>query len=93
MADRESRKVYDFYKLEQVQKDLECRVIRSDIKSDSKTKRKFKIILRDQLQIGVLVLILAERLKKKDAPGKSYKSTLENRPLLTRMKHLWLKML
>ena len=88
MTDRESRKVYDFYKLEQVQKDLECRVIRSDIKSDSKTKRKFKIILRDQLQIGVLVLILAERLKKKDAPGKSYKSTLENRPLLTRMKHL-----
>ena len=88
MADRESKKVYDFYKLEQVQKDLERRVIRSDIKSDSKTKRKFKIILRDQLQIGALVLILAERLKKKDAPGKLYKSTLENRPLLTRIKHL-----
>ena len=35
--------------------------------------------LRNPLEIGEKVLVLAERLKKKDAPGKLYKSTTENR--------------
>ena len=36
--------------------------------------------LRDSLDIGKKVLVSAERLKKKDAPGILYKSTTENRP-------------
>ena len=42
----------------------------------------------DQLDIGEKVLVLAERLKKKDAPGRLYKSTTENRPFLTETEFL-----
>ena len=35
--------------------------------------------LRVPLDIGEKVLILAERVRKKDAPGIFYKSTMENR--------------
>ena len=34
--------------------------------------------------MGEKVLVLAERLKKKDAPGRLYKSTTENRPYFNR---------
>ena len=64
MSDGEDRGVYDFHRIETVQKDLQRRV-RSGIKSDSENKRK----LMDPLQIGELVLILAERLKKKRCSG------------------------
>ena len=40
--------------------------------------------LYDPLDIGEKVLILMERLKKKDAPGRLYKSTTENRPFFNR---------
>ena len=40
--------------------------------------------LRSPLDIGETVLVLAERLRKKDAPGKLYKSTTENRPFFNR---------
>ena len=40
--------------------------------------------LRDQLDVGEKVLVLAEQLKKKDAPGRLYKSTTENRPYFNR---------
>ena len=39
--------------------------------------------LRNPLDIGEKVLVLAGRLKKKDAPGRLCKSTGENRPFLT----------
>ena len=79
MADQEPREVYNFHKVEKFQKDLECWV-RSVTKSDGKNKGKLKRLLRNQLQIGELILILAERLKKKDAPGKLYESIPQNRP-------------
>ena len=36
------------------------------------------------LPVGKKVLVLAERLKKKDAPGNLYKSTTENTPFIHR---------
>ena len=42
---------------------------------DKKNPRK----LREPLKIGEKVLVLAERLKKKDAPGKLYKSSTQNK--------------
>ena len=46
---------------------------------DARKKRK-----RDPLNIGEKVLVLVERLRKKDAPGRLYKSTTENRPYFNR---------
>ena len=40
--------------------------------------------LREPLVIGEHVLILASRLKKKDAPGFLYKSTTENKPFFSK---------
>ena len=47
---------------------------RHDIRFDKKACRK----LRSPLTVGERVLVLAEKLKKKDAPGNLYKSTTEN---------------
>ena len=41
--------------------------------------------LRNPLDIGEQVLVLAERPKKKDAPGRLYKSTTENRLYFNRI--------
>ena len=43
-----------------------------------------KRTLRSPLDIGEKVSLLVERLRKKDASGKLYKSTTENRPLFNR---------
>ena len=51
-------------------------------KIDKKKKKK----LRSPLSVGEEVLILAARLKKKDEPGKLYKSSTENRPYFNREK-------
>ena len=51
-------------------------------KIDKKKKKK----LRSPLSVGEDVLILAARLKKKDEPGKLYKSSTENRPYFNRDK-------
>ena len=40
--------------------------------------------LRDPLEIVEKVLVLAKRLRKKDAPGRLYKSTTENKSLFNR---------
>ena len=42
--------------------------------------------LRDPLEIGEKVLVLAERLRKKDAPGRLYKSTKENKSFFNKDK-------
>ena len=49
-------------------------------KLDSRGKRR----LRDPLDIGEQVLVLTERLKKKDAPDRLYKGTIENRLYINR---------
>ena len=51
-------------------------------KVDKKKKRKLKSLLN----IGEDVLVLAVRLKKKDEPGRLYKSSTENRPYFNREK-------
>ena len=65
-------KIYDFHRLVKVRKFAE-RYERSDIKSDRRFCKTFE-----------KVLVLAERLKKKDAPGTLYKSTTENMPFFNR---------
>ena len=75
------KEVYDFHRLKKVNKDAE-RYERHDISSDKKMRKK----LRDPLKIGKKVLVLAERIRKKDAPGKLYKSTTENFSFFNREK-------
>ena len=42
-------------------------------------KDSYKRKLRNPLNIGERVLVLSERLKKKDAPGKLYKASTQNK--------------
>ena len=53
-----------------------------DMKEEKTIKKKRK--LRDPLDIGEKALVIAEWLKKKDAPCNLYKGTTENKPFLTR---------
>ena len=50
------------------------------MKKSIKKKRK----LREPLEIDEKVLVLAERIKKKDAPGVLFKSTTENIPFFNK---------
>ena len=79
LKDDNFREKYDFYRLQQVTKALK-RYKKYDANIDLKKKKK----LREPLAIGERVLILASRLKKKDAPGVLYKSTTENKPYFSR---------
>ena len=79
LKDENFKERYDFHRLNQVTKDFK-RYKRHDIQFDLKRKKK----LREPLVIGEHVLILASRLKKKDAPGVLYKSTTENKPFFSK---------
>ena len=79
VQDENFKERYDFHRLNQITKTSE-RYKRHDIKIDLKRKKK----LREPLVIGERVLILASRLKKKDAPGVLYKSTTENKPFFSK---------
>ena len=79
LKDENFKERYDFHRLNQVTKDFK-RYKRHDIQFDLKRKKK----LREPLVIGEHVLILASRLKKKDAPGFLYKSTTENKPFFSK---------
>ena len=72
LSDDDFREKY-FYRLEKVGKHAN-RLDRYNIKKDINSPKK----LRDPLQIGEKVLVLAERLKKKDAAGRLYKATTQN---------------
>ena len=48
-------------------------------KFDKKIYQRKKLKLRSPLEVGEEVLILAARLKKKDSPGKFYKSSVDNK--------------
>ena len=74
LKDDNFREKYDFHRLQKVGKDI-ARLERYDTKKDIQKPRK----LREPLNIGGKVLVLAERLKKKDAPGRLYKSTTQNK--------------
>ena len=73
LADDNFREKIDFYRLSKIGKENK-RYKRYMSKKDS-YKRK----LRDPLSIGERVLVLSERLKKKDAPGKLYKASTQNK--------------
>ena len=79
LADEDFKEKYDFYRLKQVTKAFK-RYKRHDINIDFRKRRR----LREPLAIGERVLLLAARLKKKDAPGVLYKSTTENKPFFSR---------
>ena len=72
------REVYDFSRLKKVE-DNQLR----NQKYDQKIDRR-KRTLRSLFYLDEKVLVLAERLKKKDAPGKFFKSTTDNIPYFNR---------
>lgn len=57
---------------------------------DSKTDRGKKR-LRDPLETAEKVSVLAERLQKKDATGRLYKSTAENKTVFNRSKNFTIR--
>ena len=79
LTDENFKERYDFHRLNQVTKAFE-RYKRHDLKVDFKRKKK----LRNPLTVGERVLILASRLRKKDAPGVLYKSTTENKSFFSK---------
>ena len=80
LEDDNFREKFDFYRIEKVGKNNK-RIKRHIIKKDA-NKRK----LREPLAIGEKVLVLSERLKKKDAPGKLYKPTTQNKSFFNKDK-------
>ena len=79
LTDENFKERYDFHRLNQITKAFR-RYKQHDVNVDLRRKKK----LREPLTIGEHVLILASRLKKKDAPGALYKSTTENKPFFSR---------
>ena len=73
LEDETFREVNDFHRIVGVSRDAE-RYKRNDIRFDKKTLKK----LCSPLTVGEKVLVLAQILRKKDAPHNLYKSTTEN---------------
>ena len=73
LKDDKFREIYDFYGLVKAKKNSD-RTERNNLKKDNLNKRR----LREPFNIGEKILILAERLKKKDAPRNPCKSTTAN---------------
>ena len=82
LSDNNFREIYVFHRIVRVSKDA-ARYKRYDIRLDKKLSSRRKR-LREPLNIGEEVLVLAERLKKKDTPGSLFKSTTENIPFFNR---------
>ena len=74
LTDDRFREFYDFHRLGKIKQDFGRRD-RFNAEKDKRRNRK----LREPLEIGEKVLVLSERLKKKDTPGFLYKSTTQNR--------------
>ena len=73
LEDKKFREIYNFHRMVRVSRDAE-RYKRNDIRFDKKTRKK----LCSPLTVGEKVLVLAERLRKKDALRNLYKSTTQN---------------
>ena len=73
------KEIYDFHRLVKVTKGIN-RYEKYTEKLDRKQKRK----LREPLNINKKVFVLAERIKKKDAPKFLFKSTTENIPFFNK---------
>ena len=72
------QEIYDFVRL----RNIENSQMRNDKYDQKIDKRKRK--LRSPLNLDQKVLVLAERLKKKDAPGNLYKASTDNMPFFNR---------
>ena len=72
------QKIYDFMRL----KKIGYNQTRNDRYNEKIDKRKRK--LRSPLNLDKKVLVLAERLRKKDAPGNLYKVSTDNIPFFNR---------
>ena len=68
------QEIYDFMRLRKIGTNQ----LRNEKYNDKIDRRKRK--LRSPLNLDERVLVLAERLKKKDAPGSLYKASTENIP-------------
>ena len=77
LADDNFREKFDFYRLEKIRKQ-----VRYNAKKDERNPKK----LREPLNIGGKVLVLAERLKSKDAPGQLYKGTTQTKTFFNKDK-------
>ena len=72
------QEIYEFMRIRKI----ESNQMRND-KYDQKIDRR-KRILRSPLNLDEKVLVLAERLKKKDAPGNLYKASADNMSFFNR---------
>ena len=79
LENEDFHEIYDFHRMVKVSKSAE-RYNRNDVRFDKKSRKK----LRSPLTVGEKVLVLAERLRKKDALGNLYKSTTKNTPFFNR---------
>ena len=81
------QEIYDFMRI----KKIETNQMRND-KYDRKIDRR-RIKLRSPLNLNAKVLVLAERLKNKGAPGNLYKGSTNNMPFFNREFLLYIKKL
>ena len=75
-----NREMFDFLRVKKVNNNK----FRNEKYNRRKDRRQKK--LRNPLNLDEKVLVLAERLKKKDAPSKLFKATTENTPFYNREK-------
>ena len=72
------QEIYDFMRLRKIGNNQ----TRNDRYNEKIDKRKRK--LRSPINLDEKVLVLAERLRKKDAPGNLYKASIDNMPFFNR---------
>ena len=72
------QEIYDFMRIRKIENNQ----MRNDKYNQKIDRRKRK--LRSPLNLDEKVLVLAERLKKKDAPGNLYKAATDNMPFFNR---------
>ena len=75
-----NREMYDFQRIKKIDNNI-YRTKKYEIKKDKRRKK-----LRSPLYLNEKVLILAERLKKRDAPSKFFKASTDNIPFFNREK-------
>ena len=76
------QEIYDFMRLRKI----ETNQMRNDKYNQKIDRRKRK--LRSTLNLNEKVLILSERLRKKDTPGNLYKASTDNIPFLIEIEFL-----
>ena len=72
------KEVYDFLRIRKIGTN-QARNLKFNIKKDQRKKQ-----LRSPLNLDEKVLVLAERIRKKDAAGSLFKASTENRPFFNR---------